>query len=62
MASATWGRNMAPDWVPDSPYSLLSVKIVLAAGNVTSTMPCTSAAALMTVRSVFEAIWPSRQL
>src|SRR5450631_2149270 len=62
MASATCGRNMAPYRLLDSPYSLLSVKIVLAAGNVTRTMPCTSAAALMTVRSVFEAIRPSRQL
>ena len=62
MASATCGRNMAPYWVLDSPYSLLSVKMVLAAGNVTRTMPCTSPAALMIVRSVFEAIWPSRQL
>ena len=53
---------MAPYWVLDSPYSLLSVKIVLAAGNVTRTTPCTSAAALMIVRSVFEAIRPSRQL
>jgi Uncharacterized protein conserved in bacteria (DUF2252) len=49
-------RNMAPYWLLDSPYSLVEVKIVLAAGNVTSTMPCTSPAALTTVRSVFEAI------
>jgi hypothetical protein len=62
MASATWGRNMSPYWVLDSPYSLLSVKMVLAAGNVTKTMPCTSPAALMIVRSVFEAIWSSRRL
>ena len=62
MASATWGRNMAPYWVLDSPYSLVSVKMVLAAGNVTRTMPCASPAALMIVRSVVEAIWPSRQL
>jgi len=34
--------------------------MVLAAGNVTRTMPCASPAALMIVRSVFEAIWPSR--
>ena len=53
---------MAPYWVLDSPYSLLDVKMVLAAGNVTRTMPCASPAALMIVRSVFEAIWPSRQL
>ena len=53
---------MAPYWVLDSPYSLVSVKMVLAAGNVTRTMPCASPAALMTVRSAFEAIWPSRQL
>src|ERR1700755_242519 len=62
MASAPWGRNMAPYWLLDSPYSLVSVNMVLAAGNVTRTMPCTSPAALMTVRSAFEAIWPSRQL
>jgi hypothetical protein len=36
--------------------------MVLAAGNVTRTMPCASPAALIIVRSVFEAIWPSRQL
>jgi hypothetical protein len=56
MASATCGRNMVPYWLLDSPYSLLLVKIVLAAGNVTRTMPCTSPAALTTVRSAFEAI------
>ena len=56
MASATCGRNMSPYWVLDNPYSLLAVKMVLAAGNVTSTMPCTSPAALTTVRSVFDAI------
>src|SRR5262249_43853859 len=60
MASATWGRNMFPYWELDSPYSLLLVKMVLAAGKVTSTMPCTSPAALTIVRSVLEAIWPSR--
>jgi hypothetical protein len=32
MASATCGRNMSPYWVLDSPYSLLLVKMVLAAG------------------------------
>ena len=53
---------MAPYRVLDSPYSLVSVKMMLAAGNVTRTMPCTSPAALMTVRSVSEAIRPSRQL
>src|SRR6516165_1711612 len=57
MASATCGRNMVPYWVLDSPYSLFSVKMVLAAGKVTRTMPCTSPAALMIVRSVLEAIW-----
>jgi len=56
MARATCGRNMSPYWVLDSPYSLVEVKMVLAAGNVTRTMPCTSPAALTTVRSVFEAI------
>src|SRR5215831_10172807 len=62
MASATCGRNMSPYWELDSPYWLLLVKMVLAAGNVTRTMPCTSPAALTTVRSVFEAIRYPRQL
>ena len=56
MASPTWGRNMAPYWELDSPYSLLLVKMVLSAGKVTRTMPCTSPAALTAVRSAFEAI------
>jgi hypothetical protein len=47
---------MFPYWELDNPYWLFSVKMVLAAGNVTKTMPCTRPAALMTVRSVFEAI------
>jgi hypothetical protein len=47
---------MAPYWVLDSPYLALLVKMVLAAGNVTRTMPWTSPAALTTVRSDFEAI------
>ena len=33
------GTNMAPYWLLDSPYELADVKIVLAAGNVTSTTP-----------------------
>ena len=53
---------MAPYWLLDSPYSLVYVKIVLAAGIVTRTMPCTSPAALLIVSPVVEAIWPSRQL
>jgi hypothetical protein len=56
MASATCGRNMAPYWELDSPYPVLLVKMVLSAGNVTRTMPCTSPAALTTVRSAFEAM------
>jgi hypothetical protein len=44
-AKTTWGRNSVPYWVLDRPYALGSVKIVLAAGKVTSTMPCTSPAA-----------------
>src|SRR4029077_16469961 len=56
------GQEHGPYWVLDSPYSLVSVKMVLAAGNVTRTMPCASPAALMIVRSVLGAIWPSRQL
>ena len=36
---------MAPYWLLDRSYSSGSVKIVLAAGNVTRTMPWTSPAA-----------------
>lgn len=49
---------MAPYWLLDSPYSLVSVKIVLAAGIVTRTMPCTGPAALMIVSPVVEASGP----
>ena len=45
IASTTWGRNIAPYWVLDRPYSAGSVKTVLAAGNVTMTMPWTRPAA-----------------
>ena len=45
IAVTTCGRNMVPYWVLDRPYWLGSVKIVLAAGNVTSAMPWMSPAA-----------------
>jgi hypothetical protein len=45
MAVMTCGRNIVPYWVFDRSYSPGSVKIVLAAGKVTSTMPWTSPAA-----------------
>ena len=44
MAVITCGRNMAPYWLLERSYSEGSVKIVLAAGNVTRTMPWTSPA------------------
>ena len=44
MAVTTWGRNKPPYCVVVNPYSLGSVNTVLAAGKVTSTMPCTSPA------------------
>ena len=39
MAVSTCGRNMAPYWVLLRSYSVGSVKIVPAAGKVTSVMP-----------------------
>ena len=45
IAVMTCGKNMVPYWVLDRPYSLGSVKIVLAAGNVTRAMPWISPAA-----------------
>jgi len=47
---------MFPYCVLESPYSLFSVKMVLAAGKVTRTMPCTRPATLTTLRSVVEGI------
>ena len=44
-AVTTCGRNSVPCCVLDRSYSLGSVKTVLAAGNVTSTMPCATPAA-----------------
>ncbi len=44
MASTTWGRNIAPYCDLERSYWPGSVKIVLAAGNVTITMPWTSPA------------------
>ena len=60
MAVRTWGRNMAPYWVLLRSYSVGSVKIVLAAGKVTSVMPCTSAARLTTRFSALDAIPDTR--
>ena len=45
IARTTCGRNKAPYCVLERSYSAGSVKIVLAAGNVTRTMPCTTPAA-----------------
>jgi hypothetical protein len=45
MAVITWGRNSAPYCVLERSYSAGSVKIVLAAGKVTSATPCTTPAA-----------------
>ena len=45
IAVTTCGKNMVPYWVLDRPYWLGLVKIVLAAGNVTSVMPWISPAA-----------------
>jgi hypothetical protein len=45
VAVVTWGRNRIPYCVFDRSYSSGSVKIVLAAGNVTSTIPWTASAA-----------------
>jgi hypothetical protein len=45
IAVTTCGRNRNPYWVLDRPYWLGLVKIVLAAGKVTSAIPCTSPAA-----------------
>ena len=39
---------MAPYWLLDSPYEPADVKMVLAAGNVTRTMPWTRPAAYTT--------------
>ena len=44
IAVTTWGTNRRPYCVFDRSYSSGSVKIVLAAGKVTSTMPWTTAA------------------
>ena len=45
IAVMTWGTNRSPYWVFERSYWFGSVKIVLAAGNVTSTIPCTPPAA-----------------
>ena len=53
---ATCGTNMAPYWVFDRPYWLGSVKIVLAAGKVTSVMPWISPAPLTALISALVAM------
>jgi hypothetical protein len=45
IAVTTCGRKSAPYCVLERSYSDGSVKIVLAAGKVTSTIPCTTPAA-----------------
>ena len=45
IAVTTCGRNIVPYCVLDRPYSSGAVKIVLAAGKVTSTIPCAAPAA-----------------
>ena len=45
VAVTTWGRNSVPYCVFERSYSEGSVRMVLAAGNVTSAMPCTTPAA-----------------
>ena len=45
IAVITCGRNSAPYCVLERSYSAGSMKTVLAAGNVTSTMPCATPAA-----------------
>jgi hypothetical protein len=40
IAVITWGRNIAPYCELERSYSFGSVKIVLAAGELTRTMPC----------------------
>src|SRR5260370_28617700 len=47
---------MSPYWLLESPYSVDWVKMVLAAGKVTRTMPCTSPAMLTRARSAREAM------
>jgi len=45
IAVTTWGRNSVPYCVLERSYSDGFVRIVLAAGKVTSAMPCTTPAA-----------------
>ena len=59
MAVSTCGRNMSPYWVLLRSYSVGSVKIVAAAGNVTRVMPWTRPARLTTRPSAADAISPS---
>ena len=60
IAVITWGRKRKPYCVLERSYSEGSVRMVLAAGNVTSAIPCTTAAALTTVFSVCVATFYSR--
>src|ERR1700734_815789 len=50
-AVITCGTNISPYWLLDRAYEPRAVKIVLAAGNVTSAMPWTRAAALTVMLS-----------
>ena len=56
IAVTTWGRNIAPYCVPLRSYSEGSVKMVLAAGKVTSVIPWTSPARLTARISTVEAM------
>jgi len=56
MAVSTCGRNIAPYCVLLRSYSVGSVKIELAAGNVTRVMPCTSPARLTIRFSALDAM------
>ena len=56
IAATTCGRKSAPYCVLERSYSAGSVRIVLAAGNVTSAIPCTIPAAYTTVVSFRVAI------
>jgi hypothetical protein len=52
----TCGKNMLPYCVLERPYSVGLVKIVLAAGNVTSVMPWISPAAYTAFTSALVAM------
>src|SRR5215467_16212662 len=58
-AVMTCGRKSVPYWVLERSYASGAVKIVLAAGKVTSAMPWTSPAALTVRFSAWVAISPA---